>query len=76
MSSKGTLGAGLLDPLLIEVTSEVSEGSSHIGALRLDATNLLGVSIGSKSYSESSKVFEDFTKLVSGKLDLSEVHNT
>lgn len=43
---------------------EARESSSDMKASHLDVAELLGVSIGSRSYSDSSKAFMDFVKLI------------
>lgn len=76
VSSEETLSTGLLDPSSTMAITEARESSSHVKATLLDATKLLRMSIGFKSYSDSSKTFANFSKLISAKLDLFEIHNT
>lgn len=76
MYCRGTQSAELLNSSTNKVTGEASEGSSHVGASHLDTTDLLRENIGSRSYYESSKAFEDFFDLVLAKLDLCEVRST
>lgn len=66
----------LLDPSSIEGTRDVGESSSLVKASLLDATELLGVSISSKSCSNNSRAFANFSKLVLTKLDLFEICST
>lgn len=69
-------GTKLPDASFTKWIREARETSSLVKASILDAAELVGVSMGSKSYSDSSKAFVDFVKLVLAKLDLFEICST
>lgn len=76
VSSKGSLSHRTKGPSLARITRQVGEGSSHIMALRVNTTDLLRISICSKSVGDSSKAFASFAKTITSKLDLSEFQNS
>lgn len=61
--------------LTAKAVREAREGSSHMDASSLGATELLGEGMTSISCSKSLKAFRDFAELISAKLGMSEITN-
>lgn len=76
VSSKETPSVEVSNLSSTRVIREAKKSSNHVKASLLDAVELLEVSTGSRSYSNSSSAFTNFTELVLTKLDLLEVHST
>lgn len=75
-SLEETPSVEVLDFSSTEAIREAGESSNHMKASLLDVTELLGISMASRNYFDSSKAFTDFDELISAKLDLSEVRST
>lgn len=71
VSSEGTQNVELLDLPTVGALSDTEEGSSHAETSHLNVSDLLGVAMTSESHIESLKACQDFTNLVSTRLNIS-----
>lgn len=76
MSSKGSLSHGQEGSSQARVIKEVGESLSYVIISLLDTTNLLKISMCSKSIGDNFKPFIGFAKIIASKLDLSKFRSS